>query len=70
MTKTTKQYRTAAAVIESIRARFDEEGLIVRAGEAKLDIHRTRRDVLHQILTEALKNGTDDAEKNGTDDAE
>ena len=57
MTKTTNQRRTAASVIESIRARFDEESLIVNAGEAKLDIHRTRRDVLYQILTEAEKNG-------------
>ena len=58
----TKQYRTAASVIESIRARFDDERSLLLAAVAKVSIHQSRLDVLQQILNDAEKNGTDDAE--------
>ena len=62
MTKTTNQRRTAASVIESIRARFDDERSLLLAAVAKVSIHKSRLDVLQQILTEAEKNGNNDAE--------
>ena len=58
MTKTTKQYRTAAAVIEGIQARFDEESSILLDAEAEVSTHRTRLKVIMQILADAVKPGS------------
>ena len=50
------------SVIESIRARFDDERSLLLAAVAKVSIHQSRLDVLQQILNDAEKNGSDDAE--------
>ena len=60
MTKTTNQRRTAASVVERIRKRLDEERTLLFEAEAVVAIHRTRLDLLKQLLEEAEKNGSDD----------
>ena len=57
MTDTPKQRRTAASIVEGIRAQFVAEQHLLTQAQAQVALHTTRLAMIDAILDESEKSG-------------
>ena len=59
-TTTSKKRRSVASIVDEIRRRTEAQKALIIDAEGQLALQRVRLEVMHKILADAEKNGSDD----------